>query len=473
MIARHTLIYVGSRGLAAALNMGSLAVFTRLAPTEVYGLYLLVLSWALVLYGATCQWPKFSFFALYDEARAAAQVGTVTRLLATMIGLAAISAGLACLLGFVEPRPAMAIVFAVCGMMIFEGSAEIARTRLEVGAVALSIVLRAVLVLGLGSVSLLLFGDAVDLLLATAIANVIAAIPNLRAIGALLWGAGSLAEARRLLDYGWPLVMSFGIAALAQTLDRLIIGSSVGVRELGAYGAFADFLRQSFVVFGDSIALALISIAKRDAREGGMVAARPVLEGAARLLTLIAAFGAVFFLAFDDLIVTVLLGVDYRDAALRVAPLLVAASILLMFRSYYFGQVIYFARSSRLDAVASFVLLAVIGGLSALLIPRFGVEGAAIAVAIGQGAACLVFILGTRGPIRMPVPWRDITGIAAAALTCRLAIAGIDLTPIGRAPAGIGLELILLGSAAFATAWYFDILGMSAIAAGRWKRAVR
>ncbi|NEU11939.1 lipopolysaccharide biosynthesis protein [Methylobacterium sp. BTF04] len=471
MIARHTLTYVGSRGLAAALNMASLAVFTRLAPTEVYGLYLLVLSWALVLYGATCQWPKFSFFALYDETRAAAQVGTVVRLLGAMIGLASLVAAGATLLGFVEARSAIAIVAAACGMMVFEGSAEIARTRLEVGAVALSIVLRAVLVLVLGSAALLLSGDAVDLLLATAGANVIAAVPAVLSIATLLRARGNLHEARRLLTYGWPLVLSFGVAALAQTIDRLIIGSSVGVRELGAYGAFADFLRQSFVVFGDSIALALVSIAKRDARDGGMAAARPVLEDAARLLTLIAAFGAVFFLAFDDLLVAALLGPDYRDAALRVAPLLVAGSILLMFRSYYFGQVIYFADSSRLDAVASVTLLTVIGGLSALLIPRYGVEGAAVAVALGQGAACLVFVLGTRGPIRMPVPWRDIAVIAASALACRAVIGAVDLTAMGRAPAGIALEITLLGIAAMATAWRFNILGIADLTARRLNRA--
>ena len=44
MIARHSLIYVGSRGFAAALNMASVAVFTRLAPVESYGTYLYVLA---------------------------------------------------------------------------------------------------------------------------------------------------------------------------------------------------------------------------------------------------------------------------------------------------------------------------------------------------------------------------------------------------------------------------------------------
>ncbi|MCJ2081082.1 lipopolysaccharide biosynthesis protein [Methylobacterium sp. J-090] len=461
MIARHTLTYVGSRGVAAALNMASLAVFTRLAPAEAYGGYLLILSWALVLYGATCQWPKFSFFALYDEARAPDQVGTVVRLLGAMIGLAALGAALGAWLGIVAPAAAAAIVAAVLGMMVFEGACEIARTRLEVGAVASAIVLRAVLVLVLGSGVLLFTGHAVDLLLATALANVLAALPPLVALGSLLRGRGSWAEARRLVAYGWPLVLSFAAAALAQTIDRLIIGQSVGVAELGAYGAFSDFLRQSFVVFGDSIALALVSIAKREAREGGMAAARPVLEGAARLMALIAAFGAVFFLAFDDLVVAVLLGPDYRAAALGVAPLLVAASVFLMLRSYYFGQIIYFSASSRLDAVASVTLLVAISGLSAVLIPPYGITGAAIAVVLGQALACLVFVFGDRTGLRMPVPWRDVATIGATALACRIAIAWLEASGAGRTAPAVALELALLGLGAVAMAWRFNILGLA------------
>ncbi|KQP07760.1 polysaccharide biosynthesis protein [Methylobacterium sp. Leaf99] len=463
MIARHTLTYVGSRGVAAALNMASLAVFTRLAPAEAYGGYLLILSWALVLYGATCQWPKFSFFALYDEARAPDQVGTVVRLLGAMIGLAALAAALGAWLGIVAPAAAAAIVAAVLGMMVFEGACEIARTRLEVGAVASAIVLRAVLVLGLGSGVLLLTGHAVDLLLATALANVLAAVPPLAALGSLLRGRGSWAEARRLVAYGWPLVLSFAAAALAQTIDRLIIGQSVGVAELGAYGAFSDFLRQSFVVFGDSIALALVSIAKREARDGGMAAARPVLEGAARLMALIAAFGAVFFLAFDDLVVAVLLGPDYRAAALGVAPLLVAASVFLMLRSYYFGQIIYFSASSRLDAVASVTLLVAISGLSAVLIPPYGITGAAIAVVLGQALACLVFVFGDRTGLRMPVPWRDVATIGATALACRIAIAWIEASGAGRTATSVAVELALLGLGVGAMAWRFDILGVAGL----------
>ncbi|KAB1070468.1 lipopolysaccharide biosynthesis protein [Methylobacterium planeticum] len=466
MIARHTFLYVGARGLAAALNMASVAVFTRLAPVETYGAYLLVLSWALVLYGATCQWPKFSFFALYDEARAPAQVGTVARLLAAMLVLAGAAALLAALFGLASPRTAAILVAAVLGMTLFEAASEIARARLEAGPVALAIVVRAVLILGLGSFALAATGDPADLVLAVAAANVLAALPALRAILPILRGGASRLEARRLVAYGWPLVLSFGIAALAQTSDRLIIGRMVGPEELGAYGAIADFLRQSFVVFGESVALSLISIAKRDARAGGMAAAESALGDAARALTLVAAFGAVFVLGFDDLIVAILLGPGYRAQALTLAPVLLVASIFLMFRSYYFGQVIYFTRTSHLDAVASLVLLVAVAGLSVLLIPRMGVMGAALAFAVGQGLACLVFVLGARlAPagerVRMPVPGADLLGIVLVALACGTLLYGIGQVPGGRSAAGQAARLGLLAAGFLLAAWHFNVVGIA------------
>lgn len=472
MIARHTLTYVGSRAVAAALNMASLAVFTRLAPVETYGTYLFVLSWSLVLYGATCQWPKFAFFALYEDARAPAQIGTLVRLLLGMLTLAAAAAAASVALGLAGPRVALAVVAATAGMMLFEGTLEIARTRLAAESVGVSVVARGILVLGLGSLALWRSGDALDLVLAVALANALAAVPAGLSIWPLILdGHGSRTEARRLLAYGWPLVLSFGLAALAQSIDRLIIGKTIGAEELGAYGAIADFLRQSFVVFGESIALSMVSIAKRNAREEGMEAARPVLRDAACALTLVAAFGSVFFLTFDDIVVSVLLGPGYRQSAMSLAPILIAASICLMFRSYYFGQVIYFNRSSFIEAAASGVTLIAVAGLSLALIPTHGVKGAAIALAVGQGLSCLVFIAGTRRGNGLPVPVAEIILIVFSALGTGAALSAVNLLPGGHGPLGIALKLVVLGLGAGAAAWHFNIIGI-ADGITRWSRRV-
>jgi len=462
MIARHSLIYVGSRGIAAALNMASVAVFTRLSPAQTYGSYLYLLSWALVLYGATCQWPKFSFFALYDEGRAQAQIGTVVRILAGSLLLAGLAAGLAAALGLIAAPAAGAILLLAVGFTLFEGSTEIARTRLKAGAVAASVLCRAVLMLGLGSAVLRATGDPVDLALAIAASNALGALPALITMGPLMRGQGSRAEARRLIAYGWPLVLSFGVAALAQSLDRLIVAKTVGPAGLGAYGAIADFLRQSFIVFGEALALSLMSIAKREARIDGMAAASGVLCDAARAMTAIAAFGAVFFLCFDDLVVAILLGPGYREEARRLAPILILASILMMFRSYYFGQVIYFTRTSRLEAAAAFATLITVAFASLLLIPPFGAFGAAVAFAAGQAAACFVLVVGAeRAGTAMPLPLADMAGITVAALAVGLAISGIGLLPGGTQLPGIALRLILLGVAFLAVAWRIDMLGLA------------
>jgi O-antigen/teichoic acid export membrane protein len=179
-------------------------------------------------------------------------------------------------------------------------------------------------------------------------------------------------------------------------------------------------------------------------------------------MTQIAAFGAVFFLCFDDLVVAVLLGPDYRAEARALAPVLILASILMMFRAYYFGQVIYFTRTSRLEAAAAFATLAVVAILSLLLIPRLGASGAALAFAGGQAAACLVLVLGAyRAGTPMPLPLADMAGIAGAALVCGAVIAGIGLVPGGLMPPGQALRLVLLVVGAGATAWHFDVLGFA------------
>ena len=158
----------------------------------------------------------------------------------------------------------------------------------------------------------------------------------------------------------------------------------------------------------------------------------------------------------------VLLGPDYRVEARQLAPVLVLASILMMFRAYYFGQVIYFTRSSRLEAAAALATLVTVGAVSLLLIPQFGAGGAALAFAGGQGAGCLVLVTGARrAGTPMPLPLTDIAGIAGSAAACAALLVGIGLMPGGTMPPGQVLRLILLIAGALATAWRYDVLGLA------------
>lgn len=461
MIARHTVIYFGSRGFAALANMAALAIFTRLASAETYGAFLLILSWAFIVYGFVCPWIRFAFFALYEEASASAQIATTARMLAAALAVAGLVAGALGALGFMSPPLALSMFSVIVGMTIFDASLEIARTRLQAVTVGVAVVLRSVLTLAFGIVTLTSTSTGAALALATALANLCAAFLPLRQLVPHLREPASSGVAWSFVAYGWPLIVSFGIAALGQNVDRLVVAEWVGAHTLGAYGATSDLLKQSFTVFGEVIALSLISVAKRTAQNGDEVATRHVLEHACRALMLVASLGAAFVLAFDEPIFRILLGPDFRESALSLAPYLVVASIFLVFRSFYFGQVIYFAGSSRLDIYAAAVLLAATGGISALLVPIYGILGAALAQAWGQVLACLVFVVAGRRLYRMPVPLADMAAIAAIAALCWGASLLVDRALALDELARIAIKLALFALAFSGIVWRFDIVGIA------------
>jgi peptidoglycan biosynthesis protein MviN/MurJ (putative lipid II flippase) len=95
----------------------------------------------------------------------------------------------------------------------------------------------------------------------------------------------------------------------------------------------------------------------------------------------------------------------------------VASSAIFMFRSFYFGQVIYFARSARPELIAAIITAGTVGLLSLLLIPRYGAEGAATAVLIGQIAACAYYVWEGRQLYAMPVPVGPVLVLGAYAGT--------------------------------------------------------
>jgi hypothetical protein len=63
MINHHVVYYMGSKLIAALLNLGTMVVSVRLGGAETYGAYVVMLAWGYILYSFTLQWLRFAFFA--------------------------------------------------------------------------------------------------------------------------------------------------------------------------------------------------------------------------------------------------------------------------------------------------------------------------------------------------------------------------------------------------------------------------
>src|SRR5882672_11194411 len=151
MITEHALLYLGARIFAAAANLAAVAIFTRLASSDVYGGYLLIFSWAFVIYGFLGQWLGAAFFAVYQRETAAAQIGTLARLLAGSLIAAGVAILAVATAGLVPWPVAGGLFLVVVALSLFITVMEAGRTRLEAKLTSAILAIRAVLIVTFGS----------------------------------------------------------------------------------------------------------------------------------------------------------------------------------------------------------------------------------------------------------------------------------------------------------------------------------
>lgn len=440
MIRRHLALYFVSRAFAAVSNLVAVAIFTRLAGPEVYGHYVVMFAAALVISGFSVQWIRYAFFNHYrsDEDRDffASFLALIVASMLVTVAVAGITFALdGASFGFAAGALLIGLATA-----LFEVITEVCRTRLEVGRAALGMTLKAVLVLALGTLALSLHQSALALAAGIAVAHLVATIPAAFTLGGLLGGRPTWREARKLVAFGWPLMLSFGIGAFAQGVDRFYLASLDGAAVIGAYGALSDIVRASFTVLAESVSLATVPLAKRQFSNGERPEAIRTLNHAFRLLLVVGTFMTAAFLVFAPVILPVIFPASFLEGSETLLPAILVASFLLVVRNVYLAQIIYFTRASHLELVSALILTAVNLALCAFLIPRFGALGAALAFLGGQVASGLFFLLAGRGEFSMPTPWRPVIGMA---------LLGIVLTLAGRAigAAHLSVPAMLAGQA--------------------------
>ena len=427
MFNTHVVLYLSSRIVSAAGTFFAVAVFTRLAGSVEYGHYLLIFAWATIVYGFATQWMIVAYFGVFTAKNMNEYVASLVLLLG--LGAAVVAVGFIgmALLGIWEPTFLIAVFFLFCCMTIYYKAFEIARSRLEASAAALSMILRSVLIVTLGSLILWQRGTATGLAFAVSLAHLVAAIPCWRASGRIQLSLSSRDASIHLVKYGWPLMLSMGVLAAGFSVDRLLLAHFIGVAALGAYGAIADMMRQCFSVVGEAITFSMITAAKQQFNEGNTEAASRTLKTAFNACIAAAAFGAAFFIVFGDLAVRVLLAPEFYPHAEDLIPIFAIAFAIMTIGQYYFVQVIYFTQASFLVPMYSATMLVVSSLLSVVLIPIYGPKGAVIGLLIGFLIAYGGALIVSRRYYRMPV---DLVSLAEISSLAAMFVVGTWL--IGR-----------------------------------------
>jgi O-antigen/teichoic acid export membrane protein len=468
MIERHLGYYLGSKLIAAVINLVAMALMVRIAGPETYGAYLLILAVAVIVYALSMQWLRFAFFACFRAESASALVVTYMAALGIGFAVTAIAAGALAGLDLVTWDVAAGVGALVVGLASYDALHEMARTRLEARAVAIGVLTRAFLLPTLGVGALLVHATPLALAIGVSLAHLGAAVPLLLNVAPEIRGAPSRAQAGRLWAYGRPLVPAFGLDSLGNNLDRLLLARFAGFADLGPYGAVADLVRQVMIVAAEAISGAYMSIARAAAVEGRHDEAGAVLGRAFLAYVAFTAFAALAILRFDRLVIDTMFGAGVGAAVEPVLALIVATGVVIVFRGYFFGQALYLMESSHMLLVSNGVHTATVAITGLLLVPVHGIPGAAAALLAGSVAGTLVYVYAWRNHYVLDLPYVEAAQILLLAGAAFL-VSGIVERMSGPSVLAASVNILVFASLALVAARRFDILSFNSLAGVAWR----
>jgi len=239
-------------------------------------------------------------------------------------------------------------------------------------------------------------------------------------------------DAQRLRGYaayGYPIAASLTLALVLASTDRFLLALFMDEAAVGAYHAGYSIANRTldvlFLWLGSAGQPALVMALERGGRERLTEAAHE--QASTFILIGLPAAAGVALVARP--LAEVMIGEELRVAATAVTPWIAVSALLYGLTAYYFGQAFTLGRRTKLLLLAMIIPAAANVGLNIVLIPRFGVMGAAWATAISFGLGMVVTLALGRRVLPLPIPWDAL--IRCLVATGLMAVAVFALPPIG------------------------------------------
>jgi O-antigen/teichoic acid export membrane protein len=143
--------------------------------------------------------------------------------------------------------------------------------------------------------------------------------------------------------------------------------------------------------------------------------------------------------------------------------LILASNTIMVFRAYYFAQILFVDNGSKLLLIANVAHAIVTATLSLVLIPQYGAGGAAFSLMMGHVVALTCYAWSWRGSYVTKLPYGDCALIVVSGLAAYALMEMIDAA-VGRGFTSSLLGIAVFAALALATAWKFKILSINELA---------
>jgi O-antigen/teichoic acid export membrane protein len=218
----------------------------------------------------------------------------------------------------------------------------------------------------------------------------------------------------KICQYGVPLSLTVALAAVIFSSDRFLIAGFLGESAAGLYSVAVDFTSQTLTLLMMVISLAIFPLAVRAWEQHGREAAQEKMRSNAALLLAVGVPCVIGLTVLAPGISHCFLGQRYRTAAAGIIPLVALGSFLAGLKAYHFDAAFQFVHRTIIQVWIVLFAAGVNLGLNVVMIPRWGINGAAVASVLAYAVSIMVTAWIGRRYFELPFPPRPCAQVLLA-----------------------------------------------------------
>lgn len=429
--------YLPANIIQGVVGFLTIFLFTRLLSPEEFGRYALAYSILTLAHVAVFSWLEAAmaryWAAQKSDAEMAAHFASIYRAAFILVAGFLVAAGLVVLLAPWDLPFKLAVAAGLAGCPVrclVKLAQERFRAQGEVGRSATLDIITTIGGLAVGVIAALLGAGGAAPLIGIGLAPLFVlpfVLPG--ELRQARQGVIDRARIRAYAAYGYPIAAGLALALVLASTDRFLLAAFLDEAAVGAYHAGYSIANRTldvmFVWLGAAGQPALVMALERGGIERLKDAARE--QASTFLLIGLPAAAGVALVARP--LATFMIGPDLRDTAAAITPWIALSALFYGLTAYYFGQAFTLAHRTRLLLVTMTVPAALNIILNLILIPHFGVMGAAWATAASFAVSMTTAKLLGRKVMPLPVPWETL--IRCGVATGLMALAVVALPAIG------------------------------------------
>ncbi len=227
---------------------------------------------------------------------------------------------------------------------------------------------------------------------------------------------------RRLLTYGLPLAAAALVEEITKVSDRFMLAGLRGKSEAGLYAVGYDLSGNSILMIMAAINIAAYPVIIKLLDTEGKDAATSYFRHYVVLLLGVSIPAVIGLNLVGPNLVYLLIDTEYQASVIFLLPWITVAIFLIGLQVFYFDLAFQLGQKTIASVKIAVVIAIVNIGLNYWLIPKMGIQGAAIATISSFAVGSLLSAFFGRRYFTLPFPLTDITKIIVSTLVMFLCL---------------------------------------------------